>query len=177
MSMQEVADALARLENILRRRSRAGVSADAPARARWAGPANPTRVGCRHPNGREVFTDLPVELGGSGDQVSPGWLYRAGLASCATTSIALLASAEQVALTFLEVDSESRSDARGMLGMSDERDVPVDPAPLDQRLTIRISAEGATRTQLEALVHRALQRSPIPRAISTAGLTVQVEVA
>jgi uncharacterized OsmC-like protein len=177
MGMKTVADALARLEKVLQRRPDAGMSADPPARACWAGPEDALRVGCRHPNGREVFTDMPAELGGSGDQVSPGWLYRAGLASCATTSIVMLAATEGVELTRLEVESESRSDSRGLVELLDERGISVNPAPVDQRLVVRIAAFGATPTQLDALVHRALRRSPIPRAISVAGLTVQIEEA
>jgi uncharacterized OsmC-like protein len=175
MGMQAVADALARLEKVLRRRPGACLSDDAPALASWCGPGNTLRVASRHPNGREVFTDMPAELGGSGDQVSPGWLYRAGLASCATTSIVLLAAAEGVALTRLEVEAASRSDARGLVGLQDERDKVVDPAPTEQRLVVRIAADDATSDQLEALVQRALHRSPIPRAVSVTGLTVKIE--
>ena len=94
-----------------------------------------------------------------------------------TTSIVVLAAAEGVALTRLEVESESRSDARGLVELSDERGISVSPAPIDQRLVVRIAADGATPTQLEALVHRAMRRSPIPRAISAADLTVQIEPA
>ena len=177
MGMQVVADALARLERVLRRRPEAGMSDDAPARARWAGPGTALRVSGRHPNGREVLTDMPAELGGSGDQVSPGWLYRAGLASCATTSIALLAAAEAVVLTRLDVEATSRSDARGLIGLLDGHDHVVSPAPVDQRLVVRIAAEGAPPAQLEALVKRALLRSPVPRAVSATGLDVQVESA
>ena len=177
MGMKTVADALARLKRVLQRRPEAGMSADAPACACWAGPDEALRVGCRHPNGREVFTDMPGELGGSGDQVSPGWLYRAGLACCATTSIVMLAAAESIALTRLEVDAGSRSDARGLVALPDERGIPVNPAPVDQHLVVRIAAEGSTTTQLEALVHRAMLRSPIPRAILAAGLGVRIEAA
>jgi uncharacterized OsmC-like protein len=177
MGLQAVADALARLERVLRRRPERGLSGDATAHARWGGHDSALRVVCRHPNGCEVRTDLPAELGGSGDQVSPGWLYRAGLASCATTSIVLLAAAEGFALTRLEVDATSRSDARGLIGLEDERDGPVSPAPIDQRLVVRIAADGAIQAELEGLVQRALRRSPIPRAVSLTGLAVQIEAA
>jgi uncharacterized OsmC-like protein len=176
MGMQAVADAMARLERVLRRRPEAGLSDDAPALATWAGPQSALRVGCRHPNGREVLTDLPAELGGSGDQVSPGWLYRAGLASCATTSIVLLAAADAVVLTSLAVDVRSRSDARGLVGLRDKRDRVVSPAPVELRLVVRLKAEGAVPGQLESLVRRALERSPIPCAVSPNGLDVRVEV-
>ena len=177
MGMQAVADALERLAKVLRRRPEAGISDDASAHASWAGPDTALRVRCRHPNGREVVTDLPAELGGSGDQVSPGWLYRAGLASCATTSIVLLAAAEGVALTRLEVEAASRSDARGLIGLQDEHGAIVSPALLDQRLVVRIAAAGFEAARLEALVRRALERSPIPRSVSATGLALRIEAA
>jgi len=177
MGMQAVADAMARLEKVLRRRPEAGLSPDAPAHARWSGPDTPLRVICRHPNGREVCTDLPTELGGGGGQVSPGWLYRAGLASCAATSIALLAAAEGVLLKTLQVEAASQSDARGLVALEDKGGRVVSPAPVDQRLAVLIGADGATSAQLQSLVERALQRSPIPLAVKANGLAVQVDIA
>jgi uncharacterized OsmC-like protein len=61
---------------------------------------------------------MPSEVGGSGDQVTPGWLFRAGLASCAATRIAMAAAAEGIELATLEVRASSRSDTRGLLGMT-----------------------------------------------------------
>ena len=177
MGMQAVADALARLAKVLRRHPEAGRLDDVSAQARWAGPDNALRVQCRHPNGREVVTDMPAELGGSGDQVSPGWLYRAGLATCATTSIVLLAAAEGVALTRLEVEAASRSDAGGLIGLQNEHGATVSPAPVDQRLVVQIAAAGVQSAQLESRVRRALERSPIPRAVSATGLAVRIEAA
>jgi uncharacterized OsmC-like protein len=177
MGMQAVADALARLAKVLRRRPEAGLSDDVSAHASWAGPDDALRVQCRHPNGREVVTDMPAELGGSGDQVSPGWLYRAGLASCATTSIVLLAAAEGVALTRLEVEAASRSDAGGLIGLQNEHGFTVSPASVDQCLVVSVAAAGVQSAQLEALVRRALERSPIPRAVSATGLAVRIEAA
>ncbi len=177
MGMQAVADALARLERVLRRHPEAGLLPDAPAHADWSGPETPLRVVCRHPSGHEVRTDLPPEVGGGGGEVSPGWLYRAGLASCATTSIAMLAATEGVALTRLHVEAASRSDARGLVALEVEGGGVVDPAPFEQRLVVAIAARDATPAQLRALVERALQRSPIPTAVKANGLAVRVEVA
>jgi uncharacterized OsmC-like protein len=177
MSMRAVAEALARLERVSRRRPETGLSADVTAKARWNGPDSPLRVVCRHPTGVQVCTDMPAELAGSGDQVTPGWLHRAGLASCATTSIVMLAAIEGVALTALEVDAESRSDAGGLVGRLAGDGRPVSPAPVDQRLVVRLTAAGSTPEQLRSLVQRALLRSPIPAAVMAAGLEVQVDVA
>ena len=176
MGMQAVADAMARLTKVLERRPDIGLSADAPARAHWSGPETPLRIVCRHPNGREVCTDLAPELGGSGGQVSPGWLYRAGLASCASTSIVFLAAIEGVALRTLQVEAAGSSDSRGMVGLADEAGRLVNPAPVDQRLVIAIGADDAAPDRLRELVRRALERSPIPTAVQAHGLDVQVDV-
>jgi uncharacterized OsmC-like protein len=177
MGMRAVADAMARLENVLRRRPEAGLSVDACAHARWSGPDTPLRVVCRHPNGREVCTDLSPELGGGGGgEVSPGWLYRAGLACCATTSIVLLAAAEGVALTALRVEAASRSDARGLVALEDADGRAVSPAPVELRLAIEIGASDTAPERLHGLVERALRRSPIPQAVQATGLAVQVDV-
>jgi len=67
--------------------ARPGLLPDRPATARWE---RGTRVVASHANGAQMATDMPNELGGTGDGVTPGWLFRAGLASCAATSIALV---------------------------------------------------------------------------------------
>ena len=77
MSMQDLAAALQRVEKVLQRRPDMGLHDDAPATARWQ---SGTRVVSSHANGTQVVTDMPTELGGTGDRVTPGWLLRAGLA-------------------------------------------------------------------------------------------------
>ena len=89
-TLEDIAAALRRVAEVLQRRPELGRHEDAPALARWAGG---TRVISRHANGTELASDMPAELGGSGDRVTPGWLFRAGLAACATTSIVLAAAA------------------------------------------------------------------------------------
>ena len=110
MTTGDLAQALQRAQSVLRRRPEMGLHDDAPATARWQ---HGTRTVASHANGMQMTTDMPGELGGSGDQVTPGWLFRAGLASCAATSIAMAAAAQQIELTSLEVRATSRSDARG----------------------------------------------------------------
>ena len=114
MTMQDIATALQRVESALKRRPCGGTHDDPPATARWQ---TGLRVASSHANGTQVLTDMPAALGGSGDQVTPGWLLRAGLASCLATRIAMSAAAKGIELTFLEVLASSRSDARGLFGM------------------------------------------------------------
>lgn len=174
-AVQGLAAALHRAEAVLRRRPDMGLHDDAPATARWDGN---TRVVASHANGTQVSTDMPGELGGTGDRVTPGWLFRAGLASCATTSIAMAAAAEGIALTALEVRVSSRSDTRGLLGMTEADGAPVSAGPCDVRMHVRIFAHDAPPDRLRALVEKAYRCSPIPAAVVNAvPVDVRIDVA
>lgn len=131
--LQNLATALQRVEAVLRRRPEMGLQDDAPATARWE---SGLRFVASHANGTQLVTDMPAELGGSGDQVTPGWLFRAGLASCAATCIVLAAAAEGIALATLEVRAASRSDTRSLLGLADVDGVPVYGGPCDMQLVV-----------------------------------------
>lgn len=174
MSMQDIAAALQRVETVLRRRPEAGVHDDAPATARWE---RGMRVVASHANGTQLPTDMPGELGGSGDQVTPGWLFRAGLASCAATSIVMAAAIKGIALSALEVRAGSRSDARGLLGMAGADGETVYAGPGDVQLHVRIAADGVSPERLRALVEDGLRCSPIPNAVQSAtALGVHIDV-
>ena len=68
MSMQDIAAAMQRAQAALERRPDMGLHDDAPATARWQGGV---RVESSHANGTAMLTDMPCELGGSGDRVTP----------------------------------------------------------------------------------------------------------
>ena len=168
-----IGKALRRVQAVLERRPEFGIHDDAPATANWQGGL---RVVASHANGTEVSCDMPEELGGSGDHVTPGWLFRAGLASCAATSIALRAATDGIELTALEVRVCSRSDLRGVLGMADEQGQAVSAGPSDVELHVRIAVPGETIGHLRVLVEDALRCSAIPSAVRAATpLAVQVE--
>lgn len=174
MSNQELAAALLRAEAVLRRRPDMGMHPDAAATARWT---HGTRVVAGHANGAQVSTDMPTELGGTGDCVTPGWLFRAGIGSCAATSIVMAAAGAGVTLGTLEVEVNSESDTRGLLGMPDENGSAIYPGPKTLSLQVRIGAPGLDAERLRALVDAGLQRSPIPCAVRGAGpLAVSVEI-
>lgn len=175
MNLQSIAAALQRVEAAVRRRPDIGRHADSPATAQWQGGG---RVVTKHPNGMELSTDLSKELGGCGEQVTPGWLFRAAFAACAATSIGIKAAAQGIELTSLEVRADSRSDVRGILGMADAKGDPVSAGPFDAQLAIRVGAKDVSAQQLRSLVEEALRCSPVPTAVRTAvpvGLTVQVD--
>jgi len=174
MSMQAMAAAMQRIEAVLQRRPEKGLHDDAPATASWQ---SGTRVLSRHGNGTEVATDMPPEFAGSGDGVTPGWLFRAGIAACATTSIALRAASQGISLTRLEVKVSSRSDLRGVFGMTDVQGELVPAGPLDVELFVCIAADGVAPDRLRALVESTCQCSPIPAAVRRATpLAVRIDV-
>ena len=162
MSAEYVADAMQRAEVVLRRRPDMGIHDDAAATARWRGN---TRIITSHSNGIEIPTDMPGELGGTGDQVTPGWLMRAGLASCTATRIAMGAAAAGIELTALELRATSRSDTRGMLGMNEADGTPVGAGPREVQLYVTIAAQGVSAERLRALVEESHRCSPVPCAM------------
>jgi uncharacterized OsmC-like protein len=174
MTTRDIATAVQRVQSVLQRRPAAGVHDDAPATARWQ---NGLRVVAFNANGTQMLTDMPTELGGSGDMVTPGWLFRAGLASCLATSIALNAAYEGIELAALEVLVTSRSDLRGLLGMADSTGGPVGAGPSEIQIQVRISATGVSTERLRLLVERSDRCSPISAAARDAVPTaLRIEV-
>jgi uncharacterized OsmC-like protein len=117
-----------------------------------------------HANGIQLLTDMPTELGGGGEQVTPGWLFRAGLASCLATRIAMGAAAAGFELAKLEVFASSRSDTRGIFGMSETSGEPVGAGPRDIRLLVRIAAPGVSPERLRILIEESNRCSPVSAA-------------
>jgi len=161
-TQRDVAGALERAVAVLTRRPDKGLSEDAKATVAWQGG---TRTAAFHDNGLRVDTDMPAELGGSGSVVSPGWLFRAGIAACAATVIAMVAASEGVELDTLTVEIDSSSDTRGVLGMKDPAGEPIYPGPEQLRIAVRIRAEGVDAARLRGIVEEGLRRSPIQHAI------------
>jgi uncharacterized OsmC-like protein len=174
MTTQDIAAAIKRVESVLLKRPEIGLQKDAPATSRWEGD---TRVLSRHPNGLQVVTDMPTELGGTGDQVTPGWLLRAAQASCATTAIVMAAAKQGIALRSLEVVACSRSDARGLLGMADIGGTPVPAGPTAVELRVSVCAPGVSEEQLQALVKDCSLLSPVTCALeSPVPVTLHIDV-
>ena len=162
MGMERIAAAMERVTSVLHRRPQAGVSEDSAATASWQGGLRAT---VRSDAGHAVATDMPVDIGGDAGAVTPGWLLRAGLASCTVTRIAMEAAAQGITLETLEARATSRSDARGMLGVpeADGRRVPA--GPLAMELHVRIGSPGVPAERLRALVASTVDRSPVTCAV------------
>lgn len=138
---------------------------DAAGTAVWKGG---TRVVTSHAAGHQVMTDMPVELGGSGDQVSPGWMVRAGLASCLATTIAFLAAQDGIALDKLEVRAFSRSDLRGMMGIPQPDGSAVSPGMQELTVEVTIHAASVSPERLAGLVQAGQALAPISAAMMRA---------
>jgi uncharacterized OsmC-like protein len=174
MTKEDIAAAVQRVESVLQRRPATGIHDDAPATARWQAGL---RVVACHANGTQILTDMPTELGGSGDKITPGWLFRAGLASCLTTCIAMDASTEGIDLAALEVLVTSRSDLRGLFGMADSMGVPVGAGPNEIQIQVRISAAGVSAERLRLLVEDSDRCSPVSAAAREAvPVALRIEV-
>ena len=150
--------ALDRMKSVIARRPDFAIHDDSPATVRWDGG---TRVVCSHDNGHTMTTDMPPELGGEGQHVTPGWMFRAGIASCLTTCVAMAAAQEGIELDHLEVVAGSTSDARGMLDMPGDQGGAVPAGASEVRLDVRIAANGVDPDRLRRLVQQAHALAPM----------------
>lgn len=148
-----IAQALLRARETFQRKPASALHEDVPAVARWQGGLG---MQLQHPQGTTYPTGMPETLGGRGDAPSPGWFFRAGVASCTATCIAMEAAQRGIALTRLEVQAHSESDSRGLLG-----DPEVPAGPLRFRLQVSLEAPGTSEAQLRELVAAADARSPM----------------
>jgi uncharacterized OsmC-like protein len=164
VTLRGVAGAIRRIERVLRRRPQSGLHDDQPATAVWR---HGTRVVVMHANGSVLSTDMPTGAGGAGSpggDVTPGWLFRAGLASCATTSIAMAAACHDVDLTRLEVVASSRPPAARVRATPTNDADRRGPGAGDVELHVRIAATGVSPERLRALVEYGRRCAPIPTA-------------
>lgn len=162
MTAATIATAMQRVRAVFARRPEAARHADEPAIARWE---QGLRVVSRHANGAHVATDLPRELGGQGDEVTPSWLLRAALASCLATRIAMEAAAREILIAQLEVVAESESDARGLFGMTDDAGERIPPGPRAVHLRVRVAALNIAMESLRTMIEDSYRCSPVHFAV------------
>ncbi len=160
-----IAASIERLKAVITRRPDFAVQDDSPATARWDGG---TKVVSSHASGHTMVTDMPPELGGEGRHVTPGWMFRAGIASCSATRIAMAAAEQGIVLSHLEVVADSTSDARGMLGMPGDAGVAVPAGASQVRLAVTIAADGVDDATLHQLVQSTNCLAPMSSNIERA---------
>ena len=129
------------------------------------------RVTVEGPNGESIVADMPGGVGGQGEHASPGWLFRAAIASCVASTIGMEAAREGIELASLEVAVDSESDDRGILGM----DQSVPAGPLSTRIQVRAKADGVDEGRLREIVETGAARCPVCDATKRA-IDVSLEI-
>ncbi len=123
------------------------------------------------PDGRAILTDMPKGVGGEGKGPSPGWLFRAALASCIGSLAAMRAALTGVELSKLEVTVDSQSDDRGILGMDEK----IAAGPLSMRVSVKVEAKDAGEELYRNLAEWALVHRPVADAVA-GGVAVKLEI-
>jgi uncharacterized OsmC-like protein len=152
--MSSIADAIRKASAYLKAHPEEASYTDSAAVARLDGGL---RVTVTAADGRTVSSDMVKAVGGSDSAASPGWLFRAALAACETTLIAMRAAAVGIDLTELEVTVDSESNDFGILGIDDA----VPAGPLSIRSRIRVRASSARSAQLREIVGWAVAHCPV----------------
>lgn len=129
------------------------------------------RVRVEGPSGESLTTDMPSAVGGRASAPSPGWMLRGAVAAC-VASLAVMRAAE-LGWTGVrcEVEVDSESDDRGILGL----DASVPAGPLSMRIHLRLAADGIALDGLEELAVWAVDHCPVSDAMRR-GVPVHVEV-
>jgi uncharacterized OsmC-like protein len=125
------------------------------------------------PDGRKVATDMPKGVGGMDTAPSPGWLFRAALAACDATLIAMRAAMLGVELDEVEVTIDSESNDFGVLGI----DESVPAGPLSVRSSVRVRAKNAGSSAVQELVDWGVAHCPVCDATKRAiPMTLEIDV-
>jgi uncharacterized OsmC-like protein len=115
------------------------------------------------PSGESLRTDMPTGIGGTATAPSPGWYLRAAAASCVVSLVAIRAAATGVALRSVDVEIDSESDDRGILGL----DPAIPAGALSVRVVITIDGD-ADRATSEAIARWAVDQCPVTESLSRA---------
>ena len=129
------------------------------------------RVVVEGPAEERLETDMPASVGGAGSAPSPGWYLRAAVAACVTTLATMRAAQLGWAGFSCDVEVDSESDDRGILGL----DPSVPGGPLSMRIGLRMAADGIGLEKLEELAVWAVEHCPVSDAIRRA-VPVHIEV-
>jgi len=116
------------------------------------------------PGGEALRTDMPRGIGGGATAPSPGWFFRAAVAACVASLIAIRAASTDRQILSCEVQVDSESDDRGILGLDDA----VPAGPFSTRIEVTIEAPGMQRADRLALARWAVDHCPVTDALSRA---------
>jgi uncharacterized OsmC-like protein len=124
------------------------------------------------PAGESLRTDMPKGIGGAESLPSPGWMFRAAAASCVASLIAIRAAETGVSLTSVDVEVDSESDDRGILGL----DPAISAGALSMKVVVAIVAPGASRDAVEAVARWAIDHCPVTDTVARA-VALALEIA
>ena len=123
------------------------------------------------PQGERIEADMPAGVGGLGKAPGPGWLLRASVAACVSSLAGMRAAQVGLSGFTCEVEVDSESDDRGILGL----DTAVPAGPLGMRIGIRLAADGADAGQLADIAAWAVEHCPTADAVQRA-IPIRMEV-
>lgn len=130
------------------------------------------RITVSDQSGRNITTDMPKGVGGTDTAPSPGWLFRAALAACDATLIAMRAAMLEIDLDEVEVSIDSESNDYGILGIDES--VPAGPLSVGTRIKVR--AKDADASAMRELVDWAVAHCPVYDATKRAiPITVEID--
>jgi uncharacterized OsmC-like protein len=127
-----------------------------------AGPS--LLVSVTGPGGESATTDMPTGIGGTATAPSPGWLLRAAAASCVASLVVIRAAAAGIELNGVDVEVDSESDDRGILGLDDA----IPAGALSMRVAVTIDAPTADATAREQLARWAVGHCPVTEGMGRA---------
>ena len=170
MSVAHISEALEKVGKLIAEQPEKAKAKNAPATARLL---EGLRCEVKGPHGETAYTDMTPAMGGAASAPNPGWLFRAALASCTSTAIAMRAAKQGISLTRLEITVESSSDSRGLLGLDEK----VSAGLSNIICRVKIGADGVAPERLGELAVWGDRHSPIACTTrNTPELAVEVEV-
>jgi uncharacterized OsmC-like protein len=121
--------------------------------------------------GEHLTTDMPRGIGGTAAAPTPGWILRAAAAACVASLIAIRAAATHIEVRSIDVEVDSESDDRGILGL----DASVPAGALSTRVVVSIEAPELDKAAKESLVAWAVEHCPVTDTIRrTVPLSIEV---
>jgi uncharacterized OsmC-like protein len=163
-----IADAVANASRYLTDHPDEAHYRDSAAKARLTSGLNVEVTG---PAGERLRTDMPAGIGGTASEPSPGWFLRAAAASCVASLIAIRAAATGLDVPSIEVEVDSESDDRGILGLDPE----IPAGALSMKVVVSVDAPSAEVAAIEALVAWAIEHCPVTDTVTRA-VPLEVEV-
>ncbi len=157
MDQQDIASDIARARAYLRTLPAMAQSRDVPA---YATVAHDLVMKVSGPPG--MPDGMLTGIGNTEAVASPGWYFRAALASQVAMFITMRSAEKEALLEDLEVIVNAESDDRGALGM----DEAIPPGPLSMTITVRYSRSTLDDEATRDIVEWAVSHTPIHDAVT-----------